>query len=72
MKMNLLTFMSFQTCMTFFPLFWNTKEYIEKNNVFGTIDFQSMIKILMEVNGTQNCLVSNILQNIFFCVQNFF
>ncbi len=37
-------FKSFQTCMTFFPLFWNTKEDIWKNNGLGTIECQSMMK----------------------------
>ncbi len=41
--MNLLTFMSFQTCMTFL-LFWKTREDILKNNGLGTIEYQSMIK----------------------------
>ncbi len=34
-----------------------------------SIDFHGMEKNTMEVNGDKSCLVTNILQNIFFCVQ---
>ncbi len=51
----------------------NTEEDILKKvcnqAVLGTIDFNSREKNTMEVNGTQNCSVSHILQNIFLCVQ---
>ncbi len=62
--------MSFQTCMTVLFL-WNT-DYIRKSvgnqTVSHPIDFHCMVKNIMQVNGIQNCLVTNILQNIFFCV----
>jgi len=33
------------------------------------IDFHSRKKILWKLMATVNCLVTNIIQNIFFCVQ---
>jgi len=35
----------------------------------GPTDFHSTKKNTVEVNGTINCLVINILQNIFFCAE---
>ncbi len=62
---------SFQTCMTDW-LLWNTKEGILKNigNQIDLvpIDFYYMDKQFNVINGNQNSLVTNILQNIFFCV----
>jgi len=55
--------------MSFFLLL-NTKEDILKNDWnFGTTDFHSIFFSTMEVNGTKNCLVPIVLQNIFLCVQ---
>ncbi len=57
--------------MHFFFL-WNTKEYILKNvynqTVSVSIDFHCIFVHTMEVNGNRNCLVTNILLNVF-CVQ---
>ncbi len=62
---------SFQTCMTDW-LLWNTKEGILKNigNQIDLvpIDFYYMDKKFNVINGNKNSLVTNILQNIFFCV----
>ncbi len=67
---------SFQTCMTDW-LLWNTK-YLEEywrilKNIGNQIDlvpidFYYMDKQLNVINGNQNSLVTNILQNMFFCV----
>jgi len=35
----------------------------------GPTDFHGRKKTTVEVNGTINCLVINILQNIFFCAE---
>ncbi len=69
-KMNfchyLLTHMSFQTCMDFFLLL-NTKEDILKNVGNQTVDgSHSMFSILWMSMAAVNCLVTNILQNMFF------
>jgi len=50
----------------------NTKDDILKNvsNQTGPVDFHSWKKkILWKSMGVVNCLVTHILQNIFFCVQ---
>ncbi len=51
----------------------NTEEDILKNvgnrAVLGTIDFHSIFFPTIEVNGAQNSLVTNFLQNIFLCVR---
>ncbi len=52
--------MSFQTCLSLF-LLWNTTEDIWENVNVCFVH-------TMQVNGNQNYLVTNILQNIFFCV----
>ncbi len=54
-------------------LLWNTKEDLLKNvddkTVLVSIDwFYWMDKNTMEVNAIQDCLLINILQEIFFCV----
>jgi len=58
--------MLFQTCMSFFLLL-NTKEDILNYN--QTVDGLQWKKILWKSMGSINCLVTNGLQNIFFCVQ---
>ncbi len=51
---------------------WNTKIYILKNagnqTVSVPIEFHYILKHTVEINGNRNCLVTNILQNIFFCI----
>ncbi len=42
---------------------WKTEQF------WGTIDFHSIFFPTMEVNGAQNSLVINVLQNIFLCVR---
>ncbi len=47
-------------------------EYILKNvnnETVEDVDFHSTEKILWKLMATINCLVTNILRNIFFCVQ---
>jgi len=62
---HLLTLVWFQTCVSSFLLL-NTKEDILKSisKLTTPIDFHTRKKI-----GAVNFLVTNILQNIFFCVQ---
>jgi len=53
--------------MSFFLLLKTKDDHFEEwvtKQLMGSIDFQST----MEVNGPINCLVTNIPQNIFFCV----
>ncbi len=69
--MYLLTLVLFQTCMTLF--FCGTQNiYILKNagnqTVSVPIEFHYILNHTVEINGNRNCLVSNILQNIFFCI----
>lgn len=56
---HLFTLMSLQTCTTFF-LLWKIKEEVPRN--------VSVFVHTMEDNGNQNGLITNILQNIFFCI----
>ncbi len=42
---------------------WETEQF------WGTIDLYSIFSPSMEVNGAQNSLVTNFLQNIFLCVR---
>jgi len=57
--------MLFQTFMIL-----NTKEDVCNQTIDGkAIDFHSWKKILCKSIGGVNCLVTNILQNIFVCVQ---
>ncbi len=55
------------------PNWRNTKEdifflKIGNQTVLFPVDFHCMDKNMMEGNGNWNSLVTNILQNIFFCV----
>jgi len=60
--MNSNCWKSFQTCI---HLFHNTKENISKNMGNQTVE-----KILWQSMGPINYLVTDIFQNIFFCVQH--
>ncbi len=48
----------------------NTKEDILKNVRNRAVLDHSIVFPTMEVNGAQNSLITNFLQNIFLCVQN--
>ncbi len=72
--MILLTFMSFQPCISLFFML-NTNYDISKNfevpkSCWSPIDFHNKKEILWKSMGTNNCSITNILQNIFFCVQH--
>ncbi len=66
---NLLSLLSFQTCMPSFFYMWNTKEdllkNVDKQTVLDRIDFHCIfIHSIESINGNQNCIVLK----IFFCV----
>ncbi len=66
----LLSLMLFQNCMNVFLLL-STKEGFWKNvcNQAGSHWLCSIFSILWKSMATSNCLLTNILQKIFFCVQ---
>ncbi len=53
--------------MSFFVQLKKTKTFLTKQLPAVPIDFHDMGENTMEINS--NCLVTNILQNIFSCVQ---
>jgi len=67
---HLLTLKLFQSCMNIFLLLLNTKEDILKNVSNQTLtSIVGEKKKTMEQQGPINCLLTDILQNIFSCVQ---